>query len=339
MKAKTLLVLAAALATSPARAEDFYQDKVVSIVTSTGAGGSYDSMARLFSRHMGRFIPGRPGFVVRNMPGGGNVIATNYMFTIAAKDGLTIATVHNAMPLNQVLGGNGIAYESDKFNWLGSTGPDNSVILVRADAPIMSIQDAIKSEVNLGSTGAGSGLTLLPLAMNRVLRTKFKIIMGYKSSEELNLALDRGEVQARSFGYSSIVSQHPDWLKTGKVRFLAQIGTKRLHDLPDVPLITELAASDEQRGVLKLISSPPGLGQPYLAPPGTPPDRLAILRRAFDDTMKDPAFLKEAAALNLDVDPISAEEITQMIRDIIHTSPDIAAKTRLLLNEANDSSK
>jgi tripartite-type tricarboxylate transporter receptor subunit TctC len=339
MKAKTLLVLAAALATSPARAEDFYKDKVVSIVTSTGAGGSYDSMARLFSRHMGRFIPGRPGFVVRNMPGGGNVIATNYMFTIAAKDGLTIATVHNAMPLNQVLGGNGIAYESDKFNWLGSTGPDNSVILVRADAPIMSIQDAIKSEVNLGSTGAGSGLTLLPLAMNRVLRTKFKIIMGYKSSEELNLALDRGEVQARSFGYSSIVSQHPDWLKTGKVRFLAQIGTKRLHDLPDVPLITELAASDEQRGVLKLISSPPGLGQPYLAPPGTPPDRLAILRRAFDDTMKDPAFLKEAAALNLDVDPISAEEITQMIRDIIHTSPDITAKTRLLLNEANDSSK
>jgi hypothetical protein len=339
MKAKTLLVLAAALATSPARAEDFYKDKVVSIVTSTGAGGSYDSMARLFSRHMGRFIPGRPGFVVRNMPGGGNVIATNYMFTIAAKDGLTIATVHNAMPLNQVLGGNGIAYESDKFNWLGSTGPDNSVILVRADAPIMSIQDAIKSEVNLGSTGAGSGLTLLPLAMNRVLRTKFKIIMGYKSSEELNLALDRGEVQARSFGYSSIVSQHPDWLKTGKVRFLAQIGTKRLHDLPDVPLITELAASDEQRGVLKLISSPPGLGQPYLAPPGTPPDRLAILRRAFDDTMKDPAFLKEAAALNLDVDPISAEEITQMIRDIIHTAPDIAAKTRLLLNEANDSSK
>jgi len=339
MKAQTLLVLAAALATSHARAEDFYKDKVVSIVTSTGAGGSYDSMARLFSRHMGRFIPGRPGFVVRNMPGGGNVIATNYMFTIAAKDGLTIATVHNAMPLNQVLGGNGIAYESDKFNWLGSTGPDNSVILVRADAPILSIEDAIKKEVNLGSTGAGSGLTLLPLAMNRVLGTKFKIIMGYKSSEELNLALDRGEVQARSFGYSSIVSQHPDWLKTRKVRFIAQIGTKRLHDLPDVPLITELAASDEQRGVLKLISSPPGLGQPYLAPPGTPPDRLAILRRAFDDTMKDPAFLKGAAALNLDVDPISAEEITQMIRDIIHTAPDIAAKTRLLLNEAGDASK
>ena len=339
MKAKTLLVLLAALVSSPVAADDFYKDKVVSIVTSTGAGGSYDSMARLFSRHMGRFIPGRPGLVVRNMPGGGNVIATNYMFNISARDGLTIATVHNAMPLNQILGGAGIAYESDKFHWLGSTGPDNSVILVRADAPIQTVRDAMQSEVNLGSTGAGSGLTLLPLAMNRVLGTKFKIIMGYKSSEELNLALDRGEVQARSFGYSSIVSQHPDWLKTRKVRFIAQIGTKRLHDLPDVPLITELAVTDEQRGILKLISSPPGLGQPYLAPPGTPPDRLAILRRAFEETMKDPAFLKEAAALNLDVDPISAEEITQMILDIIRTAPEIATKTRLLLNEAGGSSK
>ncbi len=339
MKAKALLVLLGALVSSPGVADDFYKDKVVSIVTSTGAGGSYDSMARLFSRHMGRFIPGRPGFVVRNMPGGGNVIATNYMFNIAAKDGLTIATVHNAMPLNQVLGGNGIAYESDKFLWLGSTGPDNSVVLVRADAPIQSIQDVLRNEVNLGSTGAGSGLTLLPLAMNRVLGTKFKIIMGYKSSEELNLALDRGEVQARTFGYSSIVSQHPDWLKTKKVRFIAQIGTKRLHDLPDVPLITELAASDEQRGILKLISSPPGLGQPYLAPPGTPPERLAILRSAFAETMKDADFLKEAAALNLDVDPISAQEITQMILDVIHTAPDIAAKTRFLLNETAGSGK
>ena len=339
MKAKTLLVLLAALVSSPAPAEDFYKDKVVSIVTSTGAGGSYDSMARLFSRHMGRFIPGRPGLVVRNMPGGGNVIATNYMYSIAAKDGLTIATVHNAMPLNQVLGGNGIAYESDKFLWLGSTGPDNSVVLVRADAPIRSIEDVLRNEVNLGSTGAGSGLTLLPLAMNRVLGTKFKIIMGYKSSEELNLALDRGEVQARTFGYSSIVSQHPDWLKTNKVRFIAQIGSKRLHDLPDVPLITELAANDEQRGILKLISSPPGLGQPYLAPPGTPPERLAILRSAFMETMKDSTFLKEAAALNLDVDPISAQEITQMILDVINTAADIAAKTRFLLNETAGSGK
>jgi len=135
------------------------------------------------------------------------------------------------------------------------------------------------------------------------------------------------------------VSQHPDWLKTNKVRFIAQIGSKRLHDLPDVPLITELAANDKQRGILKLISSLPGLGQPYLAPPGTPPERLAILRSAFMETMKDSTFLKEAAALNLDVDPINAQEITQMILDVINTAADIAAKTRFLLNETAGSGK
>lgn len=328
-----LLAFAALCVTAPASAADFYKDKVVAIVTSTGAGGTYDSMARLFSRHLGRFIPGRPSFIVRNMPGGGNVIATNHMYNIAPKDGLTIATIHNAMPLNQVLGGTGVAYESDKFIWLGSTGPENSVIVVRSETGYTTLEDARRNEINLGSTGAGSGLTLLPLAMNRVLGTRFKIIMGYKSSEELNLALDRGEVQARAFSYSSIVSQHPDWISQRKFNFLAQIGTKRLHDLPDTPLITELAKTDEQLGILRLVSSPPGLGQPYLAPPGTPADRVAILREGLAMTMRDDAFLKEAAALNLDVDPMSAAETAEIVSAVVHTSPEIAQKTRALLGE------
>jgi tripartite-type tricarboxylate transporter receptor subunit TctC len=231
------------------------------------------------------------------------------------------------------LGGTGVAYESDKFIWLGSTGPENSVILVRGDSGITSIEDAKRREVNLGSTGAGSGLTLLPLAMNRVLGTKFKIVIGYKSSEELNLALDRGEVQARAFSFSSVTAQHPDWLTGKKMNFIAQIGTRRLHELPDVMLITEMAKSDEERGILKLISSPPGLGQPYLAPPGTPPERVAILKAAFANTMKDSAFLNESAALNLDVDPMSAEEVTRIVLDVVRTPSDIVAKTRALMGE------
>ncbi|MDB5643092.1 MAG: tripartite tricarboxylate transporter family receptor [Hyphomicrobiales bacterium] len=328
-----LLALAWACAAAPAAAADFYKDKVVSIVTSTGPGGTYDTMARLFSRHLGKHIPGRPSFIIRNMPGGGNVIATNHMYNIAPKDGLTIATVHNAMPLNQVLGGTGVAYESDKFIWLGSTGPENSVIVVRSESGFTKLEDARQNEINLGSTGAGSGLTLLPLAMNRVLGTRFKIIMGYKSSEELNLALDRGEVQARAFSYSSIISQHPDWIAKKKFNFIAQIGTKRLHDLPDVPLITELAKTDDELGVLRLISSPPGLGQPYLAPPGTPADRVAILREGLAKTMRDEAFVKEAAALTLDVDPMSAEEVTEIVRSVVHASPEVVQKTRALLGE------
>jgi tripartite-type tricarboxylate transporter receptor subunit TctC len=245
------------------------------------------------------------------------------MYNIAAKDGLTIATVHNAMPLNQTLGGTGVAYDSDKFIWLGSTGPENSVIIVKSNAGITSIEQTMQEEVNLGSTGAGSGLTILPLAMNRV--------MGYKSSEELNLAMDRGEVQARAFSYSSIVSQHPEWIKNKTMYVLAQIGSKRLSDLKDVKLITEMASNDEQRGILKLISSAPGLGQPYLAPPGTPPDRVAILRKAFAETMRDSAFLKEAASLNMDVDPMSADEVADIVRDVINTPPEVVAKTKAVL--------
>jgi tripartite-type tricarboxylate transporter receptor subunit TctC len=326
-----LLAFLALGAATPALADDFYKGKVVSIITSTGAGGTYDSMARLFARYLGRYIPGNPGFIVRNMPGGGNVIATNYMYNIAAKDGLTIATVHNAMPLNQVLGGAGVAYESDKFNWLGSTGPDNSVIVVRREEGLTSVEDARKRAVNLGSTGAGSGLTLLPLAMNQVLGTRFNIIIGYQSSEELNLALERGEVQARAFSFSSITSQHPDWISKKRMTFLAQIGTKRLKELPDVPLITELAANDEQRGILQLISSPPGLGQPYLAPPGTPPERVAILREAMTQAMRDKGFIEEAAALKFDIDPLSADDVAEIVRSVISARPQIVGKTRELL--------
>jgi tripartite-type tricarboxylate transporter receptor subunit TctC len=327
-------VLAFVCVVAPAAAADFYKDKIVSIVTSTGPGGTYDTMARLFSRHLGKHIPGRPSFIIRNMPGGGNVIATNHMYNLAPRDGLTIATIHNAMPLNQVLGGTGVAYESDKFIWLGSTGPENSVIVVRSEAGYTTLEDARKNEINLGSTGAGSGLTLLPLAMNRVLGTRFKIIMGYKSSEELNLALDRGEVQARAFSYSSIISQHPDWIQKKRFNFLAQIGTKRLHDLPDVPLITDLAKTEEELGVLQLISSPPGLGQPYLAPPGTPADRVAILREGLAKTMRDEAFVKGAAALTLYVDPMSAKEVTDIVQSVVHAAPDVVQKTRALLSES-----
>lgn len=334
-KMTRIIVLAALamLASSSARAADFYKDKVVTIITSTGAGGTYDIMARLFGRHMGRHIPGNPTFIVKNMPGGGNVLATNYMYNIAPKDGLTIASVHNAMPLNQTLGGTGVAYDCAKFNWLGSTGPDNSVIIVKSTSGIATIEQAMQQEVILGSTGAGSGLTIIPLAMNRVLGTKFKIVMGYKSSEELNLAIARGEVQARAFSYSSIVAQHPDWIKDKKMNFLAQIGSKRLADLKDVKLITEMAATDEKRKILVLISSPPGLGQPYLAPPGTPPERLAILRKAFAETMTDPAFLNEAKSLNMDIDAMSAEETAGIVRDVIDTSPEIIAKTKEVVDE------
>jgi tripartite-type tricarboxylate transporter receptor subunit TctC len=323
-----LLATLAALAAAPAQAESPYEGKTITIITSTGGGGVYDLTARVIARHMGRHIPGHPTLIVQNMPGGGNVLATNYMYNIAPKDGMTIASIHNAMPLHQVLDGRGVRFDAPKFSWLGSTGSENEVILVWHTAGVSTIRQAMEREVALGATGAGSGLSIIPTAMNNVLGTRFKLVIGYKSSEDINLALERGEVQARAFGINSIVSQHADWLKDGKVAFLAQAGVKRDKDVPDVPLLTELAGTEVQRAILKLVSAPAGLGHPYLAPPGIPPERLALLRDAFAATLRDRAFRAEVDKLQIAIDPTSADEVAAIVAETINAAPDVVAKAR-----------
>jgi tripartite-type tricarboxylate transporter receptor subunit TctC len=330
-----LLPVLAFLAAAPARADSPYEGKTITIVTSTGVGGVYDLTARVIARHMGRHIPGNPTLIVQNMPGGGNVLATNYMYNIAPKDGLTIASVHNAMPLHQVLDGRGVRFDAAKFNWLGSTGSENEVILAWRTAGITTIKQAMEKEIVLGATGAGSGLSIIPTAMNNVLGTRFKLVIGYKTSEDINLALERGEVQARAFGINSIEAQHPDWLKEKKVAFLAQAGVRRDKGLPDVPLLTELARTAEQRQVLKLISAPAGLGHPYLAPPGVAPERLALLRKAFDATLRDKAFLAEVEKLQIAIDPMSADEVAAIVAETIGAAPEVVAKAKAAM-EAPD---
>jgi tripartite-type tricarboxylate transporter receptor subunit TctC len=330
-----LLPFAARAGAGPAGETGFYKGKTITLITSTGVGGTYDTVARLFARHMPRHIPGNPTMIVQNMPGGGNVLATNYMFNIAPKDGTAIATIHSAMPLQQVLNSGGIRYDADKFNWLGSTGPQNEVILVWRTAGITSIAQAKAKQIVLGGTGAGAGIVLLPMVVNKLLGTKFKIVTGYRTSEDVNLGMERGEVQARAFSIGSITSQHPDWISAHKVAFLVQAGVRRDKVLPDVPLLTDLAETDEQRLIFKLISSSPALGQPYVAPPGVPADRLAMLRDAFAATMKDAAFLAEAAKIRFTIEPMSADEVMQIVHDTVTTPPGIVAKAKTAMGLAD----
>ena len=313
---------------------NFYRGKVITLITSTGVGGTYDVVARLIARFMPRYIPGNPTIIVQNMPGGGNVLATNYMFNIAPKDGTAIATIHSAMPLHQVLDPKDVRYDADRFNWLGSTGPQNEVILVWHTAGIKTLQEATEREIILGGTGAGSGIVIIPTLMNKLLGTKFKIITGYRTSEDVNLGMERGEVQARAFGFGSITSQHPDWLTEHRVTFLAQAGARRDRLLPDVPLLTEVAKNEEQRQIFQLVSSAPALGQPYVAPPDLPPQRLAVLRGAFMATFKDKAFLAEAKKIRFDIDPISADEAARMAHDTTNAPPQIVAKARAAMGLA-----
>lgn len=317
--------------------EQFYQGKTIAIIASTGAGGPYDITARALARHMPRYIPGNPAMIVRNMPGGGHMLATNHMFNQAAKDGTAIATVANTVPIHQVLDGKGVRYDARQFNWIGSTGSSNLLTVAWHASGVRTIEDAKTNELPTGATGAGSGTALYPAVMNHLLGTKFKIVMGYKASGDIDLAMERGEVAVRSGGsYAGLVHDHPDWLKDKRVNILTQIGAEREPELPDVPLMHELGQNDEQRDILKLISSPVSLGRPFFAPPEVPADRVAALRKAFDATMKDSAFLKEAKQLNLDLSPISGEAVATIVKDTIDAPKDILAKAQAAMGPSGD---
>ena len=317
--------------------QQFYQGKTIAIIASTGAGGPYDITARALARHMPRYIPGNPAMIVRNMPGGGHMLATNHMFNQAAKDGTAIATVANTIPIHQVLDGKGVRYDARQFNWIGSTGSSNLLTVAWHTSGVKSIEDAKAKEIPTGATGAGSGTALYPTVMNHLLGTKFKIVMGYKTSSDIDLAMERGEVAVRSGGsYAGLVHDHPDWLKDKKVNILTQIGAEREAELPDVPLMHELAQNGEQREILKLISSPVSLGRPFFAPPEVPAERVAALRRAFDATMKDPEFLKEAKQLNLDLSPISGAAVEKIVKETIDVPKDILTKAQAAMGPSGE---
>ncbi|MGE3248494.1 MAG: Bug family tripartite tricarboxylate transporter substrate binding protein [Beijerinckiaceae bacterium] len=305
----------------------FFKGKAMTIVTSTGSGGNYDLVARLIARHMPKHV-GAESIVVRNMPGGGNVVATNFMFNIAPKDGTSIAVVNNAIPLHQVLDGRNVRFDAAKFNWIGSTGGRNEAIFIFRTAGIKTVADLQKKEAVLGGTGPASSIVIYPTVMNNLLGTKFRIITGYKSSKDVFLAMERGEIVARSGSLTSIHTTFPKWMTEKKLYFLAQIGLKRDAEIPEAPLLTELAQNEEQKKIMALISSPGQLGQPYLAPPGVPQDRVVVLRRAFDATMADKDFLADAKKTRVDIDPIAGTIIQSIVEGVVAAPKDIVAKAR-----------
>lgn len=318
-----------------ASAEDFYRGKTITIVTSTGAGGAFDLMARVISRHMPRHLPGGPTIVVRNMPGGGHTLATNYMFSTAPRDGTYLATVNNSIPLHQALDGRGVRFDARKFGWIGSTGISNLLNTVWHTSGVTSMSQAYTRQIVTGATGTGSGTYIYPNAMNQLLGTKFKIVTGYATSPQIDLAMERGEVEARSgASLAGYLSERPDWIKERKIIVISQIGASREKTLPDVPLIHELARNEEQARVLRLISSPVLVGRPFFAPPEVPADRLARLRSAFSATMADPAFLAEAGSLSLDLNPMGWEQLTRLVEETIATPPEMLTRAKSMIEPA-----
>jgi tripartite-type tricarboxylate transporter receptor subunit TctC len=331
-----VIAAAACLTLVPAgvrAAEDVtFKDKTITITVSTGEGGTYSLLGRLVGRHMPRYLPGTPNMVAQNMPGGGHMLATNYLYNVAPKDGTAIGTVNQTVVSHQVLDGKGVRYDAAKFNWLGGFGSGNAVLAVWHTANVNTFEDLRTKEIIAGATGEGSSAYHYPLVMNRILGTKLKIVKGYKGIPDVELAMTRGEVHARAGSYASYGVNHPDWLKDKKITFPVQIGVKREKDLPDVPLWSEVAKTAEERQVLRLVAAPISLGRPFLAPPDVPANRLALLRSALAKTMADAAFLAEAAKQNLEIDPMTAEEVTDIVKETVSAPPDIAEKAKAAMD-------
>jgi tripartite-type tricarboxylate transporter receptor subunit TctC len=326
------LALAAALAGLPAAADpvaDFYAGKRITMIIGYGTGGGYDEYARILARFLGEHIPGKPVLVPQNMPGAGSRQAANWLYNVAPKDGTVIATLSQTTPTDQALGQPGIQFDVRKFNWIGNMIVVNNVLGIWHTAGVKTLAEAIKKPLNIGATGASSPSVLYPQVSDNLLGTQFKIIAGYPGGGDINVAMERGEVDGRgSDSWASVKSTKPHWISEHLVNFLFQIGLKREPDLPDVPLWSELARDSEQRQVLELLSGDVAVGRPFLTSPGVPEDRVAALRRAFDDTMADAKFRAEAEKAHMDIKPIGGTELQDIAGRIVSPKPEIIAKVK-----------
>jgi tripartite-type tricarboxylate transporter receptor subunit TctC len=325
-----ILVLAAVAACTPARAQDpaaFYRNKSIDLYIGYSVGGGYDQYARLLGLSMGKHIPGSPKIVAKNMPGAGSLKLANWLYAVAPKDGTAFGTIGRGIPMEPLLGGEGVQFDAQKFTWIGSANDEVSICAAWHTAGVTKIEDLYTKDLIVGGTGSGADTDVFPIAINKVFGTRFKVIAGYPGGNDITLAMERGEVAGRcGWSWSSIKSTHLKWVKDGTIKLLMQLALAKHPDLPDVPLLTDLAKTEEQKQILELIFSRQVMGRPFLAPPGLPADRAAALQKAFMDTMKDPEFLAAAEKAQLEITPVSGPDIAALVKKVYATPPAIARK-------------
>lgn len=314
--------------------ESFYKGKTLAVSISSGEGGTNDAYARLISTYIGRYIPGNPQVVPRNMPGAGGLKAANYLYEVAPRDGTAYGVVQRSTIIQPLVDIQSATYDPSKFNWIGSTAREVSVGVVwTATTDIRSLDDVLKKELVVGSSGVGNDTGAFPLVLNHFLGTKFKPIHGYKSGSEITLAFERGEVQGRvGWSWGSVKSRGQEWLRDGKIKILVQMGVAKADDLPDVPLAIDLAKTPEDKEAMTLIYSPTYIGWPSVMPPGVPMDRVQAVRAAYDKAMKDPGLIATAAKQDLELDPLSGEEIQKIVGHLYTLSPAVVERARVAMN-------
>jgi tripartite-type tricarboxylate transporter receptor subunit TctC len=295
-------------------ADDFYKDKQVQLLVSTEPGTTYDAYARALAEVLPNHIPGRPTFVVQNVPGAAGIKVTNYLYNQAPRDGTVLAATHAGIPTQQLLAPEGIQFDANKLSWLGSVTKDVSVGYVWHTVPVASYDETRRVQVSMGGPAVGSNGVDMAILSNALFGTKYKIITGYKSAPEVKLAVEKGEVDGTfANSWSALKQQVPTWLSEKKIRLLVQHGLKRHPEMPEVPLMIDEAKTGEDRQLLELMLARQETSKPYFAPPGIPADRLALLRDAFNASVKDEKFLQLAAKAMLPVDsPMGGEEVAAL---------------------------
>jgi tripartite-type tricarboxylate transporter receptor subunit TctC len=320
----------------PARTEDdvaaFYRGRQLRIVVGTAAGGGYDLFARAVARHIGGHIPGNPAVIVQNLPAAGGMVMTNQLYASAPRDGSVIGAPINGIPTAPLLAPAGAHFNATRLIWLGSTNREPYVAFVWRTAPVQSLADLRTRELIVGATAPGTTMVDFPLLTNDILGTKFRIVRGYEGTPQINTAIERGELEGQGgIGWAAVKAQVPQWITERKIKVIAQYGLKRHPDLADVPTMLELVTRDPDRQALTMLFARTEYGRPYFLPPEVPAARVEALRRAFDATMRDPAFVADAAKLQLEIDPMTGEAVQALVGDLAATPPDVVARVRAIL--------
>jgi tripartite-type tricarboxylate transporter receptor subunit TctC len=321
------LLIAATLTAlvGPAAAEDFYRGKTLRLIVPSDVGGGYDLYARTFATHLRRHIPGEPTIVVQNMPGGGGLLAANYLFNVAPKDGLVIGMIQRGVPFYPFFGDQNAKFVPTQFNWLGSFAAETGSTTIWHTAKAQTMADAFKDTVVLGGSGPNDSETY-PHLMNNTIGTKFRVVSGYRANSAVFLAMERGEVEGVTGSWSSVKSERPNWLRDKLVRVLVQVGKTRAPDLPDVPLIMDFVKTAEHKAMWTVILAMAQAGRPVTAPPGIPPELTRTLRAAFDATVKDPAFAAEMERGRRELSPESGESMQKMLEEVAATPAETLTK-------------
>ena len=314
-----------------AAGDQFFKDKQVSLIITGSPGSIYDLYARTLAHAMAKRIPGEPTIVPRSMVGGGHLVGTNYLYNVAPQDGSVMGSIGETMPLVQLLEPDKVKFDVSKFNWIGNPNVANLTLTVWSGKGFESLQDAMTKTIVIGASGATSPSATTPTLLNSVLGTKFKVINGFPANQ-LDMAMERGEIDGRgSAQWEWWKISRPQWIKEGKIKILMQMGPRKEPDLPDVPLLNDLARTPEERQVFALYSSTVLVGRPLLLPPNVPAERVALWRKAFRETIKDPAFLADAQKMKLPIEPIFGEEMQQAITDIVKTPAHVVELSKAAL--------